>query len=72
MWILTFSRTKDKRVYSNKSLVPWKLLIFVPEIIPFVSQAPKNNHISLPFTLVKGERKLFLDSAKGELKSNLM
>ena len=39
--MLTFSRTKDKRVYSNKSLAPWKLLIFVREIIPFVLRHQK-------------------------------
>lgn len=58
-------KTKDKRVYSNKNLAPWKLLIFTHEIVPCVSQAMKINCILLPFTLVKGERKLFPNSAKG-------
>lgn len=40
-------------------------LFFTHEIVPFVSQAMKINCVLLPFTLVKGERKLFPNSAKG-------
>lgn len=58
-----FAKKQNSLFYQN--VASWKLLIFTHAIVPFVSQAMKNNCISLPFTLVKEKRKLFPNSAKG-------
>lgn len=39
----------------QQNLTSWKLLIFTFEIVPFVSQAMKNNCMTLPFTLEKSK-----------------